>query len=535
MTPARAVEVAALFEDSVITVKHLTERRTPDARITKALLIGGALALVGALGTFIASVHQIAVLERAHEAAVAAHRASGPFVVPSGGRELDLIVALCLVAGTWALFLGAARWLAGRTSPHFTVGPTPGADVSVPLDANVPLVHRSDNGWLVNLTAPMRGEMSQGSEPPAPLQVPSQIAIREGTRAFVDLGALRFIVGTTEMPPRIASPLRIDWAREAYIGGVGLAAGIFLGFLYMIPPDPKSLAVDPIRSDIFASFVIKAPQLPDPPVKKGLFGGPGGGSSRHKGPSGIAGSSKVSPDKHGQLRIKGDSRDMKLGRQLANQAASRMGILGVLSAQEVSSIGSLWHEDERALGHDAENVMGNLIGTTGEGFGREGAGVVGDKDGGGGRADTIGVNPLANIHGGPGGGGGYYPPGNKIGLGTHTVRNVEPIPTPHIIAGAGLSKDIIKRVIHFHHNEVKFCYDKRLAVKQTLGGGRVVARFLIGGNGRVVNSLIESSTLADAAVEGCIAEAIRRWDFPRPSDGSLVQVSYPFVLHAPGE
>src|SRR5262249_45263284 len=134
MTPARAVEVAAVFEDSIIAVKHLTHQRTPNRRGTQVLLGGGALALMGALGTLIASVHQIAVVRRAHEAAVAARQAFGPFYLPSGGRWLDFVVALCLLAGTWALFLGAGRWLAARKSHDFTVGPTARADVSAPLD-----------------------------------------------------------------------------------------------------------------------------------------------------------------------------------------------------------------------------------------------------------------------------------------------------------------------------------------------------------------------------------------------------------------
>jgi hypothetical protein len=533
MTPARAVEVAAVFEDSVIAVKHLTVRRAPDPRITQILLGGGALALMGALGTFIASVHQVAVLRRAHDAAVAAHQASGPFMLPSGGRWLDFVVAACLVAGTWALFLGAGRYLAARLPRGFTVGPSPRADVSAPLPADLPLVQHSDAGWLLQVSAPMRGEIAEGAAPPSPVTVPSQIAVGEGTRAFIDVGALRFIIGSTEAPSRIPTPLNIDWAQEAYIGAVGMAAGIFLGFLYLIPPDPKTLSLDPIRSDLIAHYIIKAPDVPELPSKTGKETGGGGGKAA-AGRSGLAGDKKLSPDKRGGLKVRGGV-DLKIGRQIAYEQASKSGVLGVLRAFEQSSIGAQW-ASEPTLGPDAENVMGRLDTTgPGGGFGNGGLGVFGKDTGGGGTSTTtIGVNLNGIGPYRPGSGNHYGPPG-VTGLGMHKVGKVEPIATPTVLSGGGLSKDIIKRVIHFHKNEIKFCYDKRLAQKPTLGSGRVVARFLIGGNGRVLNAGVEASTLGDASVEACVAEAIRRWDFPKPSDSGVISVSYPFVMHAPGE
>jgi len=133
---------------------------------------------------------------------------------------------------------------------------------------------------------------------------------------------------------------------------------------------------------------------------------------------------------------------------------------------------------------------------------------------------------------GPNNGGHYGPPGG-VALRQHRPSNVEIIKDPDIHKGEGWSKDIIKRVIHAHHNEIKYCYDKRLAVKPSLGSGRVVARFLIAGNGHVLGSAIEATTLNDRDVEGCIAEAIRRWDFPKPEIATTASVSYPFVLQAP--
>ena len=43
----------------------------------------------------------------------------------------------------------------------------------------------------------------------------------------------------------------------------------------------------------------------------------------------------------------------------------------------------------------------------------------------------------------------------------------------------------------------------------------------------------KQSTLKDAAVGTCVAQAVRRWTFPAPKSGS-VEVTYPFVLAPAG-
>jgi hypothetical protein len=49
-------------------------------------------------------------------------------------------------------------------------------------------------------------------------------------------------------------------------------------------------------------------------------------------------------------------------------------------------------------------------------------------------------------------------------------------------------------------------------------------------NGRVSSSAIVATTLNNAATENCIAEAIRRWEFPMSESGMPTTVRYPFTL-----
>jgi TonB family protein len=103
---------------------------------------------------------------------------------------------------------------------------------------------------------------------------------------------------------------------------------------------------------------------------------------------------------------------------------------------------------------------------------------------------------------------------------------------PDVIPGqakarGSLDKEIIRRIIRRHIDEVKACYEAGLAFASGLGG-RVVVRFTIGPDGVVVASELGESTLGDSRVETCIVDAARGWEFPKPEGGGVVIVAYPF-------
>jgi TonB family protein len=92
-----------------------------------------------------------------------------------------------------------------------------------------------------------------------------------------------------------------------------------------------------------------------------------------------------------------------------------------------------------------------------------------------------------------------------------------------------LDREIVRRTIRRHLNEVKYCYETQLVRRPSLAG-RLSVQFAIAPSGQVATAVVQSSTLEDAAVESCVVQAVRRWDFPRPVGGGTVIVSYPFVL-----
>ena len=179
--------------------------------------------------------------------------------------------------------------------------------------------------------------------------------------------------------------------------------------------------------------------------------------------------------------------------------------------------------DGPALGSDAQNVLGGLIGNqVGEAYGVGGLGVIGTGSGGGGTSErTLGLGTL-----------GTSGKGGVAGYGARKARSPE-VTLGEITARGSLDKEIIRRIIRRHINEVRYCYEQGLVKRPNLAG-RAVVQFTIAASGQVLASVMQSSTLGNPQAESCIVNAVKRWEFPKPLGGGLVIVSYPFNL-APGD
>ncbi len=240
---------------------------------------------------------------------------------------------------------------------------------------------------------------------------------------------------------------------------------------------------------------------------------------------------KTSKNKEGLYGLKGpkDNPDPHLAKKLAEEQAKNAGILGVLKMNEGSHIASIFGRDS-ALGNDAADVLGGLIGNQiGEAYGVGGLGLVGTGSGGGGTGEgTIGLGNLGTIGKGGGGGNGSGYGRGAGGLGGRRAHAPDVIPGQANVRGS-LDKEIIRRIIRRHINEVKYCYEQELTKKPELGG-RIMVQFTIAASGQVIASVLQNSTMGNARVENCTVQAVRRWEFPKPLGGGIVIVSYPFVL-----
>jgi hypothetical protein len=210
------------------------------------------------------------------------------------------------------------------------------------------------------------------------------------------------------------------------------------------------------------------------------------------------------------------------GEKRPAERAGAIGIRGVLKSSPEYHLGSIFGRDS-AAGSDAVNVLGGLVGNQiAEAYGTGALGLVGTGSSGGGTGErTIGVGnfgTLAKGHMGYGRGAG--------GLGVRSAQAALVIPGQSIVRGS-LDKEIIRRVIRLHTNELKYCYEQELAKNSALSG-RLSIQFVIAATGQVMSSASQSSTLNNVRVENCVVQALRRWEFPKPSGGGIVIVSYPF-------
>ncbi len=89
-----------------------------------------------------------------------------------------------------------------------------------------------------------------------------------------------------------------------------------------------------------------------------------------------------------------------------------------------------------------------------------------------------------------------------------------------------LSKSVIQRVIRSKLTGIRYCYEKQLIVQPNLKG-KVTAKFMIAPTGAV--SRVSASGMTPA-VSQCIEKTIQSMQFPPPSGGGIVSVTYPFIF-----
>jgi TonB family protein len=318
--------------------------------------------------------------------------------------------------------------------------------------------------------------------------------------------------------------------------------GLFLLMMYFMPPDKGGLSLDLLSEDSrLAKYLMEPPETieeetPDWLENSNADDTEGGKGKRHKDEEGQMGKEESKKTKN-KFGIEGppDNEDPHMAREQAKEEAKNAGILGVLS----QSVGA-WNSptspygQDTALGYDPMSALGALMGDQiGENFGFGGLGLRGTGRGGGGTGEgTIGLGNLGTIGHGAGGGSGS---GYGRGAGGFRGRDAK---VPQIRSGnadvrGSLSKEVIRRVIQRHINEVRFCYEQELNQRPDLAG-RVSVKFIISPSGAVQAANVENSSLGAARAEQCIAQAVRRWTFPAPDGGGIVIVSYPFVLEAAG-
>jgi TonB family protein len=445
----------------------------------------------------------------------------------------------------------ATRLIRADEPGAFTIGAARGADapvnpawLSAPAAGEAPghrLVERTEGGFAVNLTPAMRAELCTPVQrltlPPDHGHAEAPLALPGGSSLLIPCGEVTFELQAAEPAPAVPRP----WLSSRWRDGIGYPLGVVFALLMLVAAahfaavDPRALSLDGLgaahRYDRFISVPL---DLTVPSIEKALglqqaAGGPSAPAAAK--PTGQAGSKKA-PDADRRLAIKGLATPTT-----AVEAAAlvrRNPMLALLDGVRTGALADVM-ADRSALGADTMDAMGHLVGSTiGEAYGVGGLSSLGTGEGGGGTHEGMigggGLGTIGRYAGGTGTGRDY---GNGVGrLGRHTTRVPDPLIGNATVRGS-LDKEIIRRIVRRHINEVRYCYDQALAAHPSLEG-RVVTQFTIAPTGRVLASVLASSTLGSAAVESCVVNAVKRWEFPEPQGGGLVIVSYPFQFSPAG-
>ncbi len=297
----------------------------------------------------------------------------------------------------------------------------------------------------------------------------------------------------------------------------------------------------------------------------------GGGGTRHAGPEGRMGQ-RDAPARSARYAIRNNSEPPHLSRQAAREQLAQRGVFAALGAPgggspdmpsgvvspfgeanaaenapsapvapvaqaapaEAPATTATAAPSRRPSARGESDRTGNLDGNAvGDAFGFGGLGANGTAWGGGGTGEgTIGLGNFGTMgHGSGTGTGQGYGSGAGSGLRGRGNRGSTVRAAPPQVTGL-LSPEAIRRVVLRNLGQVSHCHEQGLAQNPTLEG-RVVVRFLIGSTGTVMGSQVNESNLSVPSTGTCIANAVRRWQFPSPEGGGVVTVNYPFVLRQP--
>jgi pSer/pThr/pTyr-binding forkhead associated (FHA) protein len=209
---------------------------------------------------------------------------------------------------------------------------------------------------------------------------------------------------------------------------------------------------------------------------------------------------------------------------ITNRNINQTGLLSVLGSTKVSGpsdvIASVTNLDAvKVPGASEKNfTVGGLKGSLGNGKISTATGTV---------VQTKGSNQVLRSAGAKGAGEVAALERGNVGKKAVSGSVTAPMSRTVKIEG-GMSREMVKRVIDQHIDEIQHCYETAL-INNPIISGRIVFEWKILMSGRVGEIRIVASSVNSHDIHACIKSAIKSWQFPKPV-GSEVVVSYPFIF-----
>jgi hypothetical protein len=410
----------------------------------------------------------------------------------------------------------------------FTIGRSPEDDLFVPIDggSHVLLTSSSGQGWKVRYNDGMSGNVMRGEHHASLVHaggIPDgdAMAIPLTDDTVVSLG-----MGYHSIEVRPVAKSRVVpilpffdalWANAALV--TLFASAALIATVVLMPVGMDSLDDDLMTNPTkFQTLILKPPPKDNSFLKN--FKGPKQQNQAAQKDAGKMGDKKADPKKD-QGRMATKAKDKPTDEEIVqNKMAALFGDKGGVSQLFGAESGGAL---QAALG----GLDGGRIAA---GFGTGGMGLRGGGPGGGGvGVGTLGTGRIGTL--GRGSGNAGYGSGEG-GLGAKTDRDVTMTQGTPVILGS-LDPEIIRRIVREHASQIRYCYESELT--RTPGIlGKIVMKWVINGEGRVMQAQVAETQMKNANVENCLATKIKTWLFPKPKGGGMVIVNYPFVFKQGG-
>ncbi|MCY1059335.1 AgmX/PglI C-terminal domain-containing protein [Nannocystis sp. SCPEA4] len=482
------IEVATTYGRTLLDVTHL--RPTSKRRGHLALGLGAALCL-GGLGLFASEVGQD---WSGYALAVTQAQLRGEVRPPAPGLGSGGLGGGLALLGLVPLVFGLVRLR--EPSSLALRGPAEAAELRVEAGAS--------ETWACTASA----------------------------RLPVPAGGLVIEHGALTLAIRPVAPETATIARDRLdlpLGSLAAAAAGLLGFVaVLLHMSPETLSISALeRTPDEARWVARVMRGTLPPAsdKTQAAGAEEVVSNMPKETGGSPGSRSARP-RRGPAVARGPAKTLPaLDRgHDPSQAARSAGVLALLQRDTFIAPGS---EAYAGADGDADVWAGAAGAEVGE-LGLGGLGLVGTGRGGSLAGEAVGLGEVGLIGKGGSGQRSTAKYGKGVAFSARKSRELT-IRCACPEEPGSLDKGIIRRTVRAHLQEIRHCYDQAL-IRDSSARGRMAVQFMISGAGQVTSAAVVDDAIGDPTLSSCIAQAVRRWKFPRTEGGGPSIVTYPFVL-----
>ncbi len=439
----------------------------------------------------------------------------------------------------WGDQILGERYLQPGFKGAISVGSSPAAtfdvgEASLPVDP-FDVVKGDGQNFVLRFGGKMAGELERKGQAVPLSRTPEQgIAHRDGEAyaipmensdvARVQVGRLVLDVCFTPVPEKVAVPWsqRVDWTAlnifllVFFLGAVGLVATL-----------NRAAAGDEYADELSADnavltkLLIKPPEMQKNPLIQQLNKSKEAGAqaaAAYKGDEGKSGR-RNAPERNTKSAPKAiDPNSKDQARLIAQKIFGGKGPNGVATLFGTNGLGG-------AL----QAALGGIKGTTvGDAGGVLGMGLKGGGGGGGGTGNTLGIGSVGTK--GVAGGQGSY--GTGVGLGGKKTADIAIAASEPEITGS-IDRELIRRVVRSHLDQLKYCYEVQLTKNPRLSG-KVAVKWVVTEQGTVSSSVVIQTTTGNNELDTCVAGRVLTWVFPKPKGGGVAVVTYPFVFKEPG-